>query len=119
MRVLATQQSEAYKQHRPETTLLYQLIEPYYPGLTAPQRLIHSEVESSPRLVNIEDGYSEKLYHAREMTWAQRLKRAFNFDITECEKCEHHSVSIIVCIIDSHLIQKIHRHLDKKYPTSA
>jgi hypothetical protein len=32
--VLAVQQSGQYKRHRPETTLLYQLIEQYYPDVT-------------------------------------------------------------------------------------
>ena len=56
------------------------------------------------------------------MSWAQRLKRVFNIDITECEKCEkceNHNISIIACIIDVHVIQKILKHLDKKYPTST
>ncbi len=35
MLVLANQQSETYKRHRPETTLLYQLVERYYPDFTA------------------------------------------------------------------------------------
>ena len=52
------------------------------------------------------------------MTWAQRLRRVFNIDITECEKCQRHNVSIIACITDIHVIQKILAHLDKKYPTS-
>ena len=38
------------------------------------------------------------------MSWlagtAQRLRRVFNIDITECEKCEKHNVSVIACIID-------------------
>jgi ribosomal protein S27E len=33
--VLAVQQIEQYKRHRPETTLLYQLIERYYPDFNA------------------------------------------------------------------------------------
>jgi hypothetical protein len=53
------------------------------------------------------------------MSWAQRLKRVFNIDITECEKCEKHNVSIIACIIDIHVVQKILAHLDKKYSTST
>ena len=53
------------------------------------------------------------------MTWAQRLRLVFNIDITECEKCHKHNVSIIACIIDIHVIQKILAHLDKKYPTPA
>lgn len=53
------------------------------------------------------------------MTWAQRLKRVFNIDITECEKCQKHTVTIIACIIDSVVIRKILAHLDKKYPNST
>jgi hypothetical protein len=58
---------------------------------------------------NKEDNQSIKSYHARGMSWlagtAQRpvtgeLERVFNIDITECEKCEKHNVSIIACIID-------------------
>ena len=33
--VLAIQQQQKYKRHRPETTLLYQLVERYYPEFTA------------------------------------------------------------------------------------
>jgi len=32
--VPAIQQSEQYKRHQPETTLLYQLVERYHPGFT-------------------------------------------------------------------------------------
>jgi hypothetical protein len=53
------------------------------------------------------------------MTWAQRLRRVFNIDITECEKCQKHNVSIIACIIDIQVIKKILAHLDKKYPKST
>jgi hypothetical protein len=60
--------------------------------------------------------------NARGMMWlagtVQRLRRVFNIDISECEKCEKHNVSIIACIIDINVIQKILKHLDKKYPTS-
>ena len=35
MHVLAKQQNETYKRHRPETTLLCQLLERYYPDFTA------------------------------------------------------------------------------------
>jgi hypothetical protein len=33
--LLVVQQLEKYKRHRPETTLLYQLVERYYPEFTA------------------------------------------------------------------------------------
>nr|WP_250884147.1 transposase [Glaciecola sp. XM2] len=94
-------------------------------GVFAPNSNLRAQItasqrgKNSPRLVNIEDGHSDKPYHARGMTWVQRLRRVFNIDITECEKCENHSVSIIACIIDIHIIQKILKHLDKKYPRSA
>lgn len=53
------------------------------------------------------------------MSWAQRLKRVFNIDITEYEKCQKHNVTIIACITDTVVIQRILKHLDKKYPTSS
>lgn len=49
-------------------------------------------------------------------SWAQRLKRVFNIDITECEKCQRLNVSIIACITDASVIQKTLTHLDKKQP---
>lgn len=43
--------------------------------------------KNSPRLAeDMKD--SEKRYHARNMSWAQRLKREFNINITQCEICE-------------------------------
>ena len=60
---------------------------------------------------------SDKPYHARSMTWlagtAQRLKRVFNIDITECEKCQKHNVTIIACITEPAIIHKILSYLDK------
>ena len=71
--------------------------------------------KNSPKLVDKENYRSDKPYHARNMSWAQRLKRIFNIKITECEKCEKQNVTIIACIIDTLAIQKILAHLDKKY----
>ena len=94
-------------------------------GVFAPNSNLRARVtasqrgKNSPRLVNEEDEHSDKPYHARGMSWAQRLKRVFNIDINECDKCEKHNVSVIACIIDIHVIQKILAHFDKKYPTSA
>ncbi|MGK0411707.1 MAG: hypothetical protein ACJASB_003919 [Shewanella psychromarinicola] len=52
------------------------------------------------------------------MSWlagtAQRLKRAFNIDITECEKCQKHNVTIIACITEPAIIHKILSYLDKQ-----
>ena len=93
-------------------------------GVFAPNSNLRAQVtasqrgKNSPRLVN-RDEHSAKPYHARSMTWAQRLRRVFNIDITECEKCQKHNVSIIACITDVFVINKILAHLDKKYPLSA
>ena len=45
------------------------------------------------------------------MTWAQRLKRVFNIDITICNRCTG-EVRIIACIEDPAVIKKILDHLD-------
>jgi hypothetical protein len=47
------------------------------------------------------------------MTWAERLKRVFNIDITICSRCGG-AVSIIACIEDPLIIKKILAHLDAK-----
>ena len=47
------------------------------------------------------------------MTWARRLKRVFNIDITECEKCKG-PVKVIACIEDPVVIDKILNHLKAK-----
>jgi hypothetical protein len=62
--------------------------------------------KNSPKLNNQEKSQSDKPYHARSMSWAQRLKGVFNIDITECEKCQKHNVTIISCITQSAIIQK-------------
>lgn len=49
----------------------------------------------------------------KEMTWAQRLKRVFNIDITICNHCGG-AVRIIATIEDPLVIQKILDHLDAK-----
>ena len=47
------------------------------------------------------------------MTWAQRLKRVFNIDIEVCGRCGG-SVSVIACIEDQDIIDKILAHLRDK-----
>ena len=44
------------------------------------------------------------------MTWALRLKRAFNIDIKICEMCGG-AVKVIACIDDPIVINKILEHL--------
>ena len=65
--------------------------------------------------INAQESHqSDKPYHARGMSWAQRLKRVFNIDITECEKCLKHNVTIIACIIEPSIIHKILSYLDNQ-----
>ena len=54
----------------------------------------------------------------REMTWAQRLKRVFNIDITICKRCRG-AMRIIASIEDPLVIKKILDHLDTKLPAPA
>jgi len=47
------------------------------------------------------------------MTWAQRLKRVFNIDIETCTESGG-PVTVIACIEDPVVIEKILTHLDEK-----
>ena len=49
----------------------------------------------------------------RAMTWAQRLKRVFNIDITICSRCGR-AAKIIASIEDPLVIKRILDHLDTK-----
>ena len=94
-------------------------------GVFAPNSNLRAQVtasqrgKNSPKLNNQEHCQSDKPYHAKDMSWAQRLKRVFNIDITECEKCQKHNVTIIACITEPAIVHKILKHLDKKYPRST
>jgi hypothetical protein len=47
------------------------------------------------------------------MTWAQRLKRVFNIDVSICQQCGGEA-RVIACIEDQAVIDKILDHLMKK-----
>ena len=47
------------------------------------------------------------------MTWAQRLKRVFNIDVSICQKCGGEA-KVIACIEDQAVIDKILAYLIKK-----
>ena len=47
------------------------------------------------------------------MSWAKRLKRAFNIDITICEICGG-KAKVIACIDDPVVINKILTHLNRE-----
>ena len=52
------------------------------------------------------------------MTWMQRLKRVFNIDIENCEKCGG-QVKVIASIEDPAVIKHILKHLEKKQADTA
>ncbi len=54
---------------------------------------------------------TEKVVTEYSMTWAERLKRVFNIDVTTCSRCGG-SVRIIACIEDPIVIKKILAHVD-------
>ena len=47
------------------------------------------------------------------MSWAMRLKRVFNIDITVCRNCQG-PVRIIACIEDRQVINKILAHINQQ-----
>jgi hypothetical protein len=49
------------------------------------------------------------------LTWAQRLKRVFNIDITVCPLCGG-SMRVIADITDPDIIQKILHHIEPQPP---
>lgn len=65
----------------------------------------------SPRLA---ENDSDKSYRARALSSAQRLKRVFNIDITQCEVCEKRNVKVIACITDPAFTHKILAYIDKQ-----
>ena len=56
-----------------------------------------------------------------KMSWAMRLKRVFNSDITVCRYCQG-TVKVIACIEERQVIDKILAHINKlqsKKPATA
>jgi len=50
------------------------------------------------------------------MSWAMRLKRVFNIDITACKRCQG-EVKIIACIEERQVIDKILAHINRPQET--
>ncbi len=48
-----------------------------------------------------------------KMSWAVRLKRVFNIDVTVCRHCQG-AMRIIACIEDRQVINKILAHINRK-----
>ena len=67
--------------------------------------------KSAKRQINGDERSSVEQHAA--MTWAQRLKRVFNIDITICEECGG-AVKVIASIEDPVVIKQILAHLQRK-----
>ena len=71
-----------YQRHRPEQTLLYQIVEEYYPAFTT-----HLTERGRGNKVRVADEPATPAQRRASMTWAQRLKRVFNIDIETRREC--------------------------------
>ncbi len=69
--------------------------------------------KGNKREENCKTGDCESANSHAAMTWAQRLKRVFNINITTCEECGG-AVKIIASIEDPAVIKQILAHLEKK-----
>lgn len=85
-------------------------------GVFAPNSKYRSEVTPAKRGAGRahqenEDKTPEQRHQT--MTWAQRLKRVFNIDVSVCPKCGGNA-KVIACIEDQQIIDKILTHLQAK-----
>ncbi len=69
--------------------------------------------KGNKREENCKTGDCESANRHAAMTWAQRLKRVFNIDITTCEECGG-TVKVIASIEDPAVIKQILAHLERK-----
>ena len=63
-----------------------------------------------PRISAPEDAARTPAEQRSAMTWAQRLKRVFNIDISVCEHCGG-TLRVVACIEDPEVIRRILDHL--------
>lgn len=85
-------------------------------GVFAPNSKYRTEVTPARRgKGNPSQSKEDKTHEQRHqaMTWAQRLKRVFNIDVSVCPTCGGDS-RVIACIEDKAVIDKILAHLMKK-----
>jgi hypothetical protein len=73
--------------------------------------LVHTISHRAAGFLENEDKTPEQCHQS--MTWAQRLKRVFNIDVSVCPKCGGEA-RVIASIEDLQIIDKILAHLMKK-----
>ena len=91
-----------YQRHRPEQTLLYQIIEQYYPAFTA-----HLAEQGTVLSAYVQREFDDFLKCGRLEHGFLRVR---------CETCREcgGTVKVIACIEDPALIEKILTHLQEK-----
>ena len=88
-----------------------------YHGVLAPNHRWRGEVTPAKHGTGVKPIANTEVRSPAErhvaMSWAHRLKRAFNIDIDVCDRCGE-SVKVIACIEDQDIIDKILAHLREK-----
>ena len=69
--------------------------------------------EKQPSLPATTEPISDGEERRGKMSWAMRLKRVFNIDVTVCRHCQG-ATRIIACIEDRQVINKILAHINRK-----
>lgn len=80
--------------------------------LTPSERGKRTAADVAPADVNVNDDHRTPDKHRRAMTWAQRLKRVFNIDVSTCIHCDG-AVRIVASIEDLITIRAILDHFEK------
>jgi hypothetical protein len=80
-----------------------------YGGCLAPHSHLRAAIIPTPRQQGVDepDGPSASPH----WSWARLLKRVFTIDMERCPVCQQGRLRIIAAITESHVIQKILRHL--------
>jgi hypothetical protein len=99
-----------------------------YHGVFAPNAKFRKQIvpKNNKRLKKVEDKGGNKTHKMAEeaasrneliapLTWAQRLKRVFNIEITLCPLCGG-TMRVIADITDPDIIQKILDHIEAQPP---
>lgn len=87
-----------------------------YHGVFAPNHPYRERITQRPAKKNIkkaEEASEDECSNRYKMTWAKRLKRVFDIEISICAHCGG-NVRVIACIEDRSTIDKILEHVKKK-----
>jgi hypothetical protein len=89
-----------------------------YHGILAPHARERSLITPATRRAahkTAEQHSRSPAQHRQRMTWAERLRRVFNIDVSLCERCGG-TARIIACIENPEVIRRILTHLTARGP---